>query len=605
MLRTILSFCSILFLGTTGIFLVSVHSNLSMAQWDISGGKPIEINWSIPRLGIVVEYNEHSAGEDVSEASPSPAPVVVEEVEPGDIYRNPDIVGIEKAVVGDDINGGELIDHYGFPTPNIEHIRAIDLKNYVDGLHLERILAELDRERLLQQEEGQKDSGEKRSSYPKEMVFIDYSKKQQAPPKPGEKIKKKPMVPVLLSKVKPTKKSERGSSSPSLSFSPFLALAGDLARSKSFRRTLRVNSAVGGHTLDFQFIPDHDKEKIFYSDEKNTVTLFPGKGPGEGILRGRLVSPNHIRTVVNLPVSGKEEEHFDIPLVDEETLERYRERDGDPYGGFLLVRLSKKVEDVDVDNDYSFRIFLDEEFREVSQEDGYSYMLFMGIHPGVTILSYLLGDGKIAEKPIHISADELLYDFSVVERAHYETFELFQKNLFSSERRELVLGEKDIHYFNRDISPTKKGLNYYDIKRPPVPEGARNYLRLGHLEGTLYVGYGANRQLEIPDQDFIENIIEGFDVDDFSGVCLVQLNFSEAVLHLGLNLNTARDSDDFDLIYLNRDGTFEEKPSLKTEKVFILGESPGVFSGGIEYADGRQSFFKSFCSLGSYLIEQF
>ena len=604
MLRTVLSFFSILFLGTVGVFLYSVYSNLSMAQWEISRGKPVEINWSIPRLGIVVEYNNYSFAEEVPQKVTVLPPVIVEEEIIEKIYRNPDIVEVEKTVIGDDVNGEELVDHYGFPIPDVENIRTIDLKNYVDDLHLERMLAEFDRKKLLK-EEKREYSNKAQDSSLKEMVFIDYSKKQKPPLKP-----KKKAVALLAPKNSPTpalrvKKQFVKANPKKDSFSPFLAIASDFAKKKLFQRTLRVKSAVGGHDLDFQFVPDHNKESILYSDQKNLVKIFPEKELAGGILRGRIVSPNYIRTIVNLPISEKVEVKFEIPLIGEETFEKYRERNEESDGGFLLVRLFKKVEDVDIDNDYSFRIFLDEEFREVSQEDGYSYILFMGIHPGVTILSYLLRDGEIAEKPIYISADEILYDSSVVKKAGYETFELFQKNLFSSERRELALGEKEIQYFNRDTFPLKKGLNYYDIKTPPVPRGARNYLKLGHLDGTLYVGYKANRQLEIPNQDFIESIMEGFDIDDLSGACLLQLNFSKSILHLGLNLNTTRDSDDFDLIYLNKDGTFEEEPSLKTEKVFILGESPGVFSGGIEYANRQQEFFKSFCSLGSYLIEQF
>ena len=600
MLRTILSFCSILFLGIIGTFFFFIYSNLSMAQWEISGAKPIEINWNIPRLGVVLEYNNYSVVEDASEAPPV-STVVEEEVQTEEIYRDPDIVEIEKVAVGDDVNGKELIDHYGFPVPDMERIKTINLKNYVDSLHLERMLAEFDKRKLSEERVDDVVSMEKSSSKKEplqEMVFIDYSKKQPAPLKPVTPSHSS-NAPVLVSKVEP--KLERAP--PSLP--PFLALATNFTKNKFFQRTLRVHSAVGGHHLDFQFIPDHDKEEIFYSDARNTVNIFPGKRLGEGILRGRVVSLDHIRTVVNLPISEEAGEFFDIPLIDEETFEKYRERDEDLYGGFLLVRLPKKVEDVDIDNDYSFRMFLDEEFRKVSQEDECSYILFMGIHPGVTVLSYLLGDGKVAEKPVHISVDEMLYDFSKVERVQYETFELFQKNLFSSEKQELALGEREISYFNRDIFPIKKGLNYYEIRKPPGLKGSRDYLKLSHLDGILYVGYRANPQLEVPSQDFVESILEGFDVDDLSNACLVQLNFSKPILNLGINLNTVQNFDNFDLIYLNTDGTFEEKPSLKTNKAFILGESPGVFSGGIEYVDNRQDFFKSFCSLGSYLIEQF
>ena len=602
MLRAILSLSSILFFGTIGILLSSVYYNFSMAQLEISGNRPIAINWDIPRINVVVEYNNYSIAEEASEAVIS----VVEVEEDGEaieaIYQSPSIVEIEKTVIEDDVNGGELIDHYGFPVPDAEYIRTINLESYVDSLHLEKILAEFNGGEKSLKKQGndfvsvEKSSNKKTPPLSKEMIFMDYSKKKRAPPV----LKKVKVAHSSLVSNMVIRKSDKNT----LSFSPFLALASKFTKTKFFQRSLRVHSAVGGHYLNFQFIPDYDKDEIFYSDEKNRISIFPEKRLREGMLRGSIVSPEHIRVVVNIPILEKEGEDFDIPLIDEETFKKYRSKITDIYGGFLLVQISKKVEDVDVGSDYSFRIFLDEEFREISRENDYSYILFMGIHPGVSILSYLLEDGRVAEKLIHISADEILYEFSPLEKAGYETFELYQRNLFSSERRELPLGEGELNYFNREIFPVKKGLNYYEIKKPPTLRGARNYLKLGHLDGTLHVGYKRNRQLEVPNQDFIESIIDGFNINDLSNFCLVQLNFTDPILHFRANLSSEQKYDNFNLIYLNRDGTFEEMPSLKTDKVFILGESPGVLSGWVDYSNGEGEFFKSFCSVGSYLIEQ-
>ena len=445
MLRATLSFCSILFLGAFGTLLFSVYCNFSMAQLELPGGKPIKVNWKFPRIDIVVEYNDYSVAEDFSPkptAAPSPAVQTEGKKRGEEVYhRNPDILDVESAVVGDDVNGSELIRHYGFPSPDMEEFGAFDLKKYIDHIDLNGMLASFDekkssgkgvvprgrREDLVS---TAKSASKKNAPSSKEMIFIGYPGKRGAAPKPEGNASRPPprpqRPPLTVAKVA-REKSKKNRFDPS---SPLLALASDFVKNKFFPRTLRAHSAADRKSLDFQFVPDHDDRKIFSSNEEGAVEIFPEKRLVGGILRGRILSPGHVRTVVNLPISGREGSDFDIPLIDEGTFGEYR----DVHGGFLLAWISKKVEDVDVDNDYSFRLFLDEEFREVSQEDGYSYILFMGIRPGVTTLSYLLEDGLIAEKPVHVSADEILYDFSPIEEARHETFELYQKKSFFREK---------------------------------------------------------------------------------------------------------------------------------------------------------------------------
>ena len=587
-----------------------------MAQLKIPKGNPVAIDWDLPRIDLVVEYNDYSVMQDVVEV-PVPPPVIEEIVAEEEVeeeeYFSPYLVEIEKVALGDDLNGKELVQHYGFPIPDGNTIRTIDLKNYVDSFRLEEALVAFDRQKSLAPSSdivSTEQSSPKAFSSSQEMIFIDYSKKRKtlvpekseplAPPVPPKRPLQELPKLAVVQKVEPQKPEP-------VVVPPLLALASNFVKSKEpfmFERNLKAYSAVDGQNLEFQFIPDYDDREILSSDENGVLRIFAGKKLGDGLLRGRIVSPGHIRTVVNLPLSKDSESEFSIPLIDEQLFEEYRQKRDEDYGGFLLVWLPKKVEDVAIDSDYSFRILLDEEFREVSQEDGYSYILFMNIHPGVSTLSYLLDDGQVSDRPIHIAADEVLYSFTSLLKSNYQTFELYQKNLFSGHGQELDIAESAIGYFSGDAVPVKKGLNAYEMKFPPRSEGVRDYLKLEHLDGTLYVGYKGQPQLEIPGQDFVESIMDGFGMEELEDSCLIQLNFSRSIVDFRSSLDGNHNSDDFDFIYLNSDGTFEERPSLKTKKAFIRGVFPGVLSGRIEYSDGSWEFLKSFCSPGSYLVEQ-
>ena len=56
--------------------------------------------------------------------------------------------------------------------------------------------------------------------------------------------------------------------------------------------------------------------------------------------------------------------------------------------------------------------------------------------------------------------------------------------------------------------------------------------------------------------------------------------------------------------FLDVDGNFSKDNSELAEKVFVSGDMEGVFNARLDYTDGSTEFLKTFCSEGSYIIEQ-
>jgi hypothetical protein len=56
--------------------------------------------------------------------------------------------------------------------------------------------------------------------------------------------------------------------------------------------------------------------------------------------------------------------------------------------------------------------------------------------------------------------------------------------------------------------------------------------------------------------------------------------------------------------FLDNDGNFTRDSSELAEKIFISGDQEGVFNARFDYADGTTEFLKTFCSEGSYIVEQ-
>jgi len=55
---------------------------------------------------------------------------------------------------------------------------------------------------------------------------------------------------------------------------------------------------------------------------------------------------------------------------------------------------------------------------------------------------------------------------------------------------------------------------------------------------------------------------------------------------------------------MDRDGVFSSDNVELAEKIFLAGDQEGLISARLEYSDGSIEFLKTYCSEGTYLIEQ-
>ena len=545
-----------------GLILVgsSIYNNLSFAEINLgesteSNEYPKRISLSLPKFNFKVEYNNDSVEEKKAVIPVKPQKKKIKPKGKKSTYYRPKVVE-NKEIVGM-VNGEESVLHYGFKSPDTTGLKSFSLNNYFEDLRLEETLSTLnqtyssdappshstykkikeDKTKLIvSSQKAQKKDIQKT----KDLILYDYSnqtssekKIQQLPQKKVPKVSiQKPLEISTKGKVSNRVLDAIGrelEEKPSKKLPSFLkAQAGDLGSMSVRVYTAILEKEMGNQVFNFEFIPDYDKTEVLSSDEEGIMDIQTSSLK-KGILRGRIVSLGHMRTVVNLPL-GTMDRDIEIPLMDEETFNQHLDnlsevQNSDLYGGFVLTKIGKDVVDADIDKEYFSRIFLDEEFQEISREDDYSYILFLGVESGNGVLSYLLRNGRTARKIVHVPLDEILFDLGDVERSRYKNFELYKRNVFSVEKQEFGVQLDKINYFNQDLSLTSKGLNRYEFQGPPLLLGGRDYLRFDHLEGPLYVGFRENHKLELPDKDFIENILFGFGLDELDNACLVQFNF--------------------------------------------------------------------------------
>ena len=85
--------------------------------------------------------------------------------------------------------------------------------------------------------------------------------------------------------------------------------------------------------------------------------------------------------------------------------------------------------------------------------------------------------------------------------------------------------------------------------------------------------------------------------------CVVQLNLSKDIREIKSSGKNKNGEMFVETNFLDKDGNFSNESEM-AEKVFIIGDMSGQFGVRLDYTDGTTDFLKTFCSEGTYLVEQ-
>jgi hypothetical protein len=85
---------------------------------------------------------------------------------------------------------------------------------------------------------------------------------------------------------------------------------------------------------------------------------------------------------------------------------------------------------------------------------------------------------------------------------------------------------------------------------------------------------------------------------------MVQINLSKELVQIRANGKNKSGEMFVETSFLDTDGNFSRENSEMAEKIFVSGDMEGILNIRLDYADGSTDFLKTFCSEGSYLVEQ-
>lgn len=372
-----------------------------------------------------------------------------------------------------------------------------------------------------------------------------------------------------------------------------------------------LNEGYKGEVTNFSFVPSYDTNESIEDYGEGFITIDYSLQNATGVLRGTLLKNYYIRTSFELPL-GSEYSKFEIPMITQDSIVDYLDQHNlEGYGGYYLADLGEYLEDVELEkgskgyqNTYEHRLLLDENFKKVEEGRNYRYVLFIGVTPGNVTVRYLGVNGQETSKITFIAPDELLYDFSQLERPLELSVKTTLQNTLGRKPTNLSVEPSKFINFLSGEKANQVGPFEYGLKTPWKIKGARSYFELAYLQDSIFVGIDGNKTLELPSREFIGETLQAFNMDGLNKECLLQINFTTKIRDVKILGESARGPAVFDMAYLDEDGVFSAELSPISKKVFLLGNEDGIFNIKVTYENGNEDYLRTYCSTSSYLLEQ-
>jgi hypothetical protein len=347
----------------------------------------------------------------------------------------------------------------------------------------------------------------------------------------------------------------------------------------------------------FNFIPDYNREDRIDSDKEGNAILNLGLNEGVNTQTGIIEANEMVPTRVELNLSSQNQ--IRIPMITQVEAEKLY-----PGMNLLLLAIDNNVAGVEIDKSFSDKIYFDADFKKTEVHTDAHFVLFAGMKNGNLLLKYYLNNKETAQKVIYIGENEMFYDEARFQNGERDLYTFTTRNLMSSKNTDLAIAPELITIFNTNINAKKATLNSYELKMPTLISGSRKYLEMKHLSDSIFIGTDTKFEVDVPNNEFISKVLEVNQINTLKEHCVVQINISKELS--GFTVNGKNQSGEMytETSFLDADGNFSKADFDQAQKAFVVGDMEGLFNAKLEYSDGSFQFLKTYCSQGTYIVEQ-
>ena len=355
-------------------------------------------------------------------------------------------------------------------------------------------------------------------------------------------------------------------------------------------------------TIGFEFVPDYDRADRMDDQSSGEIKLGYSLAGDATTITGVVQAYGLIPTRVELNLTSKV---LNIPMLSEVGIQKFlSKKETGVTGNLLMVAVDSNITDVEIDSDYQYKVFFSDKFKMLKSRENASFILFLGVKTGNTLIRYLLENKESAQKIVYVGDGEMYFEDPTFVSTQREIYTFTTRSLLGKKVKELNINAEDVSFFGTKITTKKKALNAYEIKVPELVDNSRKYLEFKNTGSSLFVGTKNRLDLEIPGNDFIARVMQANQLSELGERCMVQLNLVKDIRDIKVSGKNKAGEMFAETSFLDNDGNFSRDNSELSEKVFITGALEGIFNVRLDYTDGSTDFLKTFCSEGAYLIEQ-
>ncbi|MFN8370002.1 MAG: hypothetical protein U0T83_05195 [Bacteriovoracaceae bacterium] len=370
---------------------------------------------------------------------------------------------------------------------------------------------------------------------------------------------------------------------------------------------LSFEKGEGDYLTNFNFRPNYQEADVV-SDSFDGILSIENKLSNENsILSGTITKQEYMPLKVDL-VLEQEDTDYNIPLISESEFNNYIEENNlSGKGGNVLLKLEGEIKSVEFDKKYEKKIFLNRNFTSVDDLKDADYILFFGINSGNALMELTNINGKVLSKVINLEEEKINFDIINIESVNQTIVSLKENRVLSDKVKELTIDEDKITLFNTNIKGKSTGAlsNRYEFLDYYKFVGEREYFEFGHMNETIFVGKNKDVEvIELPNEEYVDQIFKNLNLVNLENQCLTQINLSKKIKQAQIELTSQKGPAPLNISYYDIDGTFNGDITDETSKIYITGDEQGAINMKLEYVDGTVDYLRTYCSIGSFVIEQ-
>lgn len=326
----------------------------------------------------------------------------------------------------------------------------------------------------------------------------------------------------------------------------------------------------------------------------------------EGLKRYKVFGQNIFPTTLELSAENKSEDYY-YTFTRKAFMDLFAKEnhsyDVEDYS-YLLIQVVQNFKDIEIDARYVQKIFFDRDFNVLQGIDGSSFILFMGINPGlVNVISY--SEKSTFSRPTFLPKGELLSLNNEIEKFDIKSFEVYLLGPMAEEPIPFSFSEDSVVNFSNEQKPTKVGTNNYQFYNITLNPSGRYYFDLKEDNSHFVVSTSFNSPIVLPNQDFQEFLEHKIGAESSDPeFCMTQLNFSQKLKEIKYNSEDYLGPGDIIAVSLLSDGSLSDAFYEGAKKIIFYSYKLEAIYYKAIFQDGSSKDGITFCSPGNRIIDQ-